>query len=212
MARWVRTAIAGLLVVGGCGRSSPYSATTQESRTPFTTTTGGPPPAPTTTAGSARQRWPLEHRGMPAIEPRGRADKDREASMSSLDEIDFFDVILPDIGHDERVAGRIKAEPERVPETERVDLHDPIGRLGRGDERIGKRDAIFAIGTHRIRAGRGERGSEWIDPEKLAEHGGEVLSIPGRRVVAGAVTPASRVSALIGSVPVMLSSPGRKAH
>ena len=55
MARWVRTAIAGLLVVGGCGRSSPYSATTQESRTPFTTTTGGPPPAPTTTAGSARQ-------------------------------------------------------------------------------------------------------------------------------------------------------------
>ena len=55
MARWVRTAIAGLLVVGGCGRSSPYSATTQESRTRFTTTTGGPPPAPTTTAGSARQ-------------------------------------------------------------------------------------------------------------------------------------------------------------
>src|SRR5438067_12683828 len=27
---------------------------------------------------------------MPAIEPRGREDKDREASMSSLDEIDFF--------------------------------------------------------------------------------------------------------------------------
>ena len=106
-------------------------------------------------------------------------------------DVDFLDVILPDVAGDQLATGRVEREAERITQTVGVDLMHGGAAT---DEGIARRNAVAPVRAGGVGAARGERGIERIDAQNFAEHGGEILAVAGDVVVA--------VADVIGSAAV----------
>src|SRR5258708_3828977 len=113
---------------------------------------------------------------------------------AASNDVDLFDVVLPDVGHVQLAGLGVERHLVRVAKTERPDLTAGTGRV---DERIAGRDLV----SRRLRTGHR------IDPEDLAEKGREILrvaarlDVPRASIVGGAAITDRDVEEAVGTEP-----------
>ena len=92
-------------------------------------------------------------------------------------------MVLPDVCRDQLVGRCIETESEHVAKAVGVNLCHSICGLERRDERIGNRHAIFSVRARLVDARCSQSRVEWIDPQNLAQHIGQVLTVTRRGIM-----------------------------
>ena len=101
--------------------------------------------------------------------------------LAGLHDVDFLNIVLPDVAGDQPAARGIEGEAKRIAQAIGINL---VHGGAATDEGIACRDAILAVGAGRIAAARSDGGSERIDAQNFAEDRGEVLAVAGGGIVA----------------------------
>ena len=100
--------------------------------------------------------------------------------LASFDKVNFFDVVLADIAGDQTPGRHVEGKAERITQPVGVDLVQGSAAV---NERIGRGNAVAAVGADGIGASGGKGRIERIDAQNFTKHSGEVLAIADRGIV-----------------------------